>query len=123
MNQIVLAVVSALIIIAGIEALKLNRRKMGALILTGIAFIYIGFTPTEFPEVVFESLHAVAFLLIAYYGLTVDKNLIWIGLVLHALWDAGHLYYQVDYPPQGYEVFCIEVDLILAIYFYIRMKR
>lgn len=123
MKVIALGILTALIIIASIEALKLHRRTMGALILTGIAFIFVGFVPTKFPEIVFEGLHAVAFLLIAYYGLTKDKNLIWIGLVLHALWDAGHLYFNADIAPHGYEIYCIEVDLILAIYFYLRMKN
>ncbi|MBU3026082.1 DUF6010 family protein [Zobellia galactanivorans] len=123
MEVIALGIATALVIIAAIECSKLNLRAMGALILTGIAFIYVGFVPTEFPEILFESLHAIAFLLIAYFGLTKDKNLIWIGLVFHSFWDAGHLYHQVGYLPDGYEVFCIEVDLILAIYFYLRMKK
>lgn len=123
MQVIALGIVTALVIIASIEALKLNRRTMGALILTGITFIFVGFVPTEFPEILYEGLHAVAFLLIAYYGLTNDKNLIWIGLVLHALWDSGHLYFKADFLPHGYEVYCIEVDLILALYFYLRMEK
>jgi len=107
-----------------IEFFKLHWKTIGALILTAIAFIYIGFVTWVYPEVIFEGIHAVVFLAVAYYGLTYNKNLIWIGFFAHGLGAAGRLLFpEAHLVPLDFTLVCTTVDWLLAIYFYMKSKK
>ena len=92
MDIIILITVTAGIIIALIELLKLDRRAIGALLLTSIAFIYVGFAGQDIYLVATMGIQAGIFLLFAYLGLVMDSRFIPFGLILHAGWDLVHLY-------------------------------
>ncbi|WGK65314.1 DUF6010 family protein [Croceiramulus getboli] len=107
-----------------IELLRLDKKLMGALTLTAITFIYMGFVALQFPEFWVEMIGALTFLMLAYLGLSKKPLLIPLGLFLHGLWDAGHLFWEsTSFLPQGYEPFCIGVDIPLAVYFLIQREQ
>ena len=106
------------------ELLRFDKRTIGALTLTAIAFIYIGFVTTAFPELYIEAIGALVFFMLAYFGLTKKPLLIPLGLFLHGIWDAGHLFWEgAGFLPGGYEILCIAADTLLAIYFYIKLRK
>jgi hypothetical protein len=122
--QILIGVISAELIIGVLELFKFQKLYSGALILTAIAFIYVGFAGANYWALGVESAQAIAFLLISYYAITKKPLLIVWGLMFHAIWDSAHLLidFQIELPPH-YELICIVVDIILAIYFYIKLKK
>ena len=123
MNIVILTIGTCALIIAGIELLKLDEKTIGALILTAIAFIYVGFAGQNLKSLVVEGGQAIIFSLIAYYGLTKKAWLIPFGLVLHLLCDFTHLWIGLgNLTPSNYEIYCIGVDSILAIYLTIKLK-
>jgi len=124
MNQIIIGIVSATLIIGVLEIFKFQKLYSGALILTAIAFIYVGFAGANYEALVVESIQAIAVLLISYYAITKRPLLIVWGLMFHAIWDSAHLLidFQIELPPH-YELICIVVDIILAVYFYIKLKK
>jgi hypothetical protein len=115
-----LATTAAVIIL--VEALRfLEKRLLGALTLVGIAFIYIGFTWSDTTPLIYAILAAAVFVALSYFGY--KQNFIWviIGLVLHGVWDI--LFPLIStMAPDGYDVFCITIDVLLAVYFYFRVR-
>ncbi|MAU70925.1 MAG: hypothetical protein CML04_02430 [Pseudozobellia sp.] len=106
------------------ELLRFDKRTIGALTLTAIAFIYIGFVATNFPELYIEAIGALVFFMLAYFGLTKKPMLIPLGLFLHGLWDIGHLLWEnASFLPEGYEILCIAADTLLTIYFYTKLRK
>ena len=123
MNVAILILGTCFLIIAAIELLKLDKASIGALMLTAIAFIYVGFAGNDLKSLSIEGGQALIFLLIAYYGLTKKTWLIPFGLALHALWDVIHLWTGLgELTPLNYEIYCIGVDSILAIYLFLKLK-
>ena len=101
MNQIIIGIVSATLIIGVLEIFKFQKLYSGALILTAIAFIYVGFAGANYEALVVESIQAIAVLLISYYAITKRPLLIVWGLMFHAIWDSAHLLidFQIELPP------------------------
>jgi len=122
--QIVLTgVAAASLIIGAVELLKLDRRTAGSLILTAIGFIYVGFAGDDSTMLLINCTQAAVVWLLAYGGLRKNPLLIPLGLMLHAAWDLGYLY-LVDgvVIPEGYELFCVVVDLGLAGWFWWELR-
>jgi hypothetical protein len=99
---------------------KIDLKFFASLNLAVIPFIYIGFS--IHPYVLMLTVPAaILFLMFAYWGYKRNYILIVIGLALHGLWD-------VVFPlvstvaPHGYDVFCITIDVLLAFYFYLKLK-
>ncbi len=70
MLPVIIGISSGLIIILLFVILKqFDKKIIYGLILTGIGFIYIGFTWTDLQALVITSIQAVAFLFLAYYGI------------------------------------------------------
>jgi hypothetical protein len=64
---------------------------------------------------------AAFFLFFAYWGYKKSYMLIVLGLALHGLWDL--LFPLVSTVAlHGYDVFCITIDELLALYFYLKLK-
>ncbi len=100
----------------------LEKRLMGALTLVGIAFIYIGFSWSDVPSLVYSILGVAVFTALAYFGYKNNVVLIVIGLILHGCWDLLFPFISST-APGGYDIFCITIDLLLAVYFYFRLKK
>jgi hypothetical protein len=100
----------------------LEKRLISALTLVGIAFIYIGFSWHDITSLVIVVFGVVLFLGLSYFGYKKNFNLIILGLVLHGIWDFLFPFFS-SVTPQGYDIFCITIDFILAIYFYFRVNH
>jgi len=114
-----LAITGAVIAFAEIFR-RIDLKFYASLNLAVIPFIYIGFDIHP-GSLVITAPSAAFFLLLAYLGY--KKNYIFIvgGLVLHGLWDLLFPYLS-SVAPYGYDVFCITIDCLLAIYFYFKLR-
>ena len=112
---LLLGLLTAAVIAGAIELLRLDKLTAGSLILTGIGFIYVGFAGDDTPLLIVNGTQAMVVWLLAYGGLRKNPMLIPLGLLLHAAWDLGY-HYLVDGTgiPEGYEMYCVVVDLGLA---------
>lgn len=99
---------------------KIDMKFFASLSLAVIPFIYIGFSID--PYVLVLTIPAASiFLLFAYWGYKRNYLLIVIGLALHGLWDVVFPHVSTV-APHGYDVFCITIDVLLALYFYLKLK-
>ena len=122
MTYIIIGITTSLFVILFLEIFKsFDKKLMAAFTLTGIAFIYVGFTWSDLLSLGVVVVEVFIFILLAYYGYTKDFRLIVLGLVLHGFWDMIFPHYSPAIP-DGYDLFCLTVDILLALYFYIRMR-
>ena len=98
---------------------RLDKSVFYGLILSGIAFLYVGYTWTNMTEVIMNILQAVFFVLLAYFG--IKKNLYFLiaGYFLHGLWDLiyGHVG-NVSLLPPHYDLFCLTYDFVVGFYLF-----
>lgn len=99
---------------------KIDLKLYASLSLAVIPFIYIGFSIE--PHSLMLTIPAASFFLfLAYWGYKKNYLLIVVGLALHGLWDL--LFPLVStVAPHGYDVFCVTIDVLLAFYFYVKLK-
>jgi hypothetical protein len=99
---------------------KIDLKFFASLNLAVIPFIYIGFS--VHPHSLALTIPGASFFLFfAYWGYKKFYMLTVIGLALHGLWDV--LFPLVStVAPHGYDVFCITIDILLALYFYLKLK-
>jgi len=122
MKDIIIGIILCTIVIIFLESVKsLDKKLFGALTLVGIAFIYIGFSWTELRSLIIVTISIVPFVALAYYGQTKSFNLIVLGLLLHGVWDVVFPRFS-SVAPEGYDIFCVTADVILAAYFYFRVR-
>ncbi len=122
MNDFYIGFIVSLIVIVLLEKLNfLEKRLVGALTLTGIAFIYIGFSWHDVQSLILTIAGAVIFLTLSYFGYRNNFILIVLGLILHGIWDVLFPLFSSSVP-EGYDVFCITIDFILALYFFTRVR-
>lgn len=99
---------------------KIDTKFYASLNLAVIPFIYIGFSIDPHSLAVTVP-GASLFLLFAYWGYKGNYLFTVVGLVLHGLWDV--LFPHVSsVAPHGYDIFCITIDVLLALYFYLKLK-
>lgn len=99
---------------------KIDLKFFASLNLAVIPFIYIGFSID--PQSLMLTIPGAAFFLFfAYWGYKRLYILIVAGLALHGLWDILFPYVSAVAPP-GYDIFCITIDVLLALYFYFKLK-
>jgi hypothetical protein len=122
MTDFLIGLTTTAVIVLFLEIFRsVDKKLIGAFTLAVIPFIYIGFSWAD-PLSLGSSIAAVAlFLWLAYQGLRGNFLLIVWGLVLHGLWDFAYPFFS-DFSPHGYDVFCITIDVLLAVYFYLRVE-
>ena len=99
---------------------KIDLKFFASLILAVIPFIYIGFSIDPY-ALMLTIPAALVFVMFAYWGYKKNYMLIVIGLALHGLWDVLFPFVS-SVAPHGYDVFCITIDVLLALYFYLKLK-
>lgn len=123
MNAAIIGILSGLATIFIIIALKLNKPVMYALILSGIGFLYVGYTWKDTPTLVITCVQALAFLFMAYFG--VKRNLYFLiaGYFLHGVWDFFYdfIFSSALIPPH-YDWFCLSIDFTMGLYLLIIKK-
>lgn len=121
MTSFIIGLSATVAVIAFVEIFrKIDLKFFAALTLAVIPFIYIGFS--IHPHALALTIPAASFfLMFAYWGYKRNYILIVAGLVLHGLWDVAFPHVSTV-APHGYDIFCITIDVLLAIYFYWKLK-
>jgi hypothetical protein len=121
MTALTIGLCTTLAIIAFAEIFsKIDLKFFASLSLAVIPFIYIGFSID--PHILILTVPAASlFLLFAYWGYKRNYILTVAGLVLHGFWDVVFPHVSTV-APHGYDVFCITIDILLALYFYFKLK-
>lgn len=125
MIQLLSAIATTLFVILFTRLLSkhFSARLVAATTLCSIAFIYVGFSLKGNPvsSTVLEVLVALIFYLIAVIGYSKNNFLIAYGIVLHGIWDILHhkAYFVKTDIPGYYPIYCIIVDLLLGVYFFL----
>lgn len=122
MKDFYIGIITTIAVIGLVEICRfLEKRLIAALTLVGIPFIYIGFAWYDAPSLTIVIVGAALFVALAYFGYQWNFMLIPAGLLLHGVWDL--LFPLVSsVAPEGYDIFCFTIDILLAFYFYIRVK-
>ena len=88
MNNFYIGLITTVVIIAILEVLRfLEKRLIGAFILVGIPFIYIGFSWNEKTSLILSIFGGAVFIALTYFGYKNNFSLIILGLILHGVWD------------------------------------
>ena len=114
-----LGVTAAIIAFAEIFR-KIDLKFFASLNLAVIPFIYIGFS-IDPRDLMLTIPGALLFLMFAYWGYKKNYILTVTGLSLHGLWDVFFPLIS-DVAPHGYDVFCLTIDVLLALYFYLKLR-
>lgn len=121
MTGFIIGLITTATIIAFAEIFrKIDLRFFASLNLAVIPFIYIGFS-IEPHSLMLTVPGASLFLFFAYWGYKKNHMLTVAGLALHGLWDIlfPHL---GSVAPHGYDVFCFTIDILLALYFFLKLR-
>lgn len=121
MTGFIIGLITSAAIIAFAEIFrKIDLKFFASLNLAVIPFIYIGFS-IEPHSLMLTIPGASFFLFFAYFGYKKNYMFTVTGLALHGLWDV--LFPHVStVAPHGYDIFCITIDVLLALYFYFKLK-
>ncbi|HTE33934.1 MAG TPA: DUF6010 family protein [Chryseolinea sp.] len=99
-------------------ARRLDKAIFYGLILSGIGFLYVGFTWTDTWAFLISAAQAILFLSIAWCGIA-KKNLsvLAFGYFLHGAWDLVYgLFPGSDLTPPHYDLFCLSFDFVIGFY-------
>ena len=118
MTAIIIGVGSGILTILIIALLRfLDKQTFYGLILTGIGYLYVGFTWRDTGSLVLCAGQAILFSLIAYYGVKKSMLLLAAGYFLHGLWDlAFDLFPYTKLIPPHYDLFCLSIDFTMGFY-------
>jgi hypothetical protein len=118
MTAAIIGVSSGILIILLLSILKQFEKKLiYGLILAGIGFLYVGFVWTDLQALVINSIQAVLFLFIAYYGIKKNTHILAAGYFLHGVWDLGyHTFQHSSLIPPQYDMFCLSIDFTIGFY-------
>lgn len=113
-----IGVSSALIIILLFLILKqFDRKTIYGLMLSGIAFLYVGFVWSDIQSVIINAIQAVLFLFLAYYGVKKRIYILALGYFLHGSWDIAYPFFRDPaLIPPHYDLFCSTLDFVLCAY-------
>lgn len=109
---------SAIVIIVFVALLNdLDKKLIYALTLSGIGFLYVGFAWMDLQSLIINSIQAILFLFLSYYGMKRSINLLAFGYFLHGAWDlAYHSAFDSSLIPPHYDWFCSILDFTIGIY-------
>jgi len=118
MDSVLIGILSGLITILAIHLLRqMDKKIIYGMILSGIGFLYVGFTWTDLKSILITSIQALAFLVISYYGTKKSLYILAAGYFLHGIWDLGYnLLPDLHLIPPHYDLFCLSVDFTIGIY-------
>ncbi|MEO5683204.1 MAG: DUF6010 family protein [Chitinophagaceae bacterium] len=118
MIPLIIGIVSGLLTILLIVILRLRDAKLiYGLVLSGIGFLYVGFVWTDGKALVITAVQAIAFVLLAYYGVKRNYHLLAAGYFLHGCWDIVYNFLATPgLVPPHYDWFCSSLDFTIGIY-------
>ena len=124
MISVLIGVALGLLLIVLLVLLKsIDKKIIYGLVLSGIGFLYIGYTWTDLESFIINSIQAVVFVLLAYFGMAKNTYILSVGYLLHGVWDLIYNFLgQPDLLPPHYDLFCWSVDFTIGIYLLIYAK-
>ena len=125
MIPVIIGISSGLFVILIIALLKqLDKPIIYGLILSGIGFLYVGFTWSDTKALVITAAQAVFFLFVAWYGIKKSLYILGAGYFLHGIWDlAYNLFPGSNLVPPHYDLFCLSIDFTIGAYLIIIQYR
>ncbi|MBC7410033.1 MAG: hypothetical protein H7339_16730 [Arcicella sp.] len=125
MTALLIGITVALLQILAFEFLKkFDKNSIYALTLSGIGFLYVGYTWTDIPTVIITLIQAVIFVLIAYYGLVKNTYILATGYFLHGLWDIVYPFWgDTTLIPPHYDWFCMSLDFTVGTYLIFKVMK
>lgn len=118
MFSVFIGISSGLLVILIITLLKgIDKPTIYGLILSGIGFIYVGFTWSDTQALIINCVQAIAFLFIAWFGIRKSMYILAAGYFLHGSWDlAYNLFPDSNLIPPHYDLFCLSIDFTIGFY-------
>ena len=118
MIPVIIGISSGLFVILIIALLKqLDKPIVYGLILSGIGFLYVGFTWSDITALIITCAQAVFFLFIACYGIKQSLYILGAGYFLHGIWDLLYnLFPASSLIPPHYDLFCLSIDFTIGAY-------
>ncbi len=96
---------------------SIDKKIIYGLLLSGIGFLYIRYTWTNLESFIINSIQAVVFVLLAYFGMVKNIYILAMGYLLHGVWDLIYDFLdQPDLLPPHYDLFCWSVDFTIGLY-------
>jgi len=125
MLPVIIGISSGLLVILIIAVLKqVDKPTIYGLILSGIGFLYVGFTWSDTRALIITCIQAVVFLFIAWYGIKRNLYILASGYFLHGTWDlAYNLFPGTNLIPPHYDLFCLSIDFTIGFYLLIIKYR
>ena len=128
MYSVIIGISLGLVSILSIMLLKkLDKKVIYGLILSGIGWLYVGFTWSDLKSFIITSIQAIIFLFIAYFGVKKSLYILAAGYFLHGLWDLAYdLFPNKHLIPPHYDLFCLSIDFTIGLYLLLlkyRMKN
>jgi hypothetical protein len=125
MTPAIIGISSGFLIILVFSILKqFDKKIIYGLILSGIGFLYVGFVWTDLPALIVNSIQAVVFVLLAYYGIKKNLNILAAGYFLHGSWDIAYGFFnEPGLIPPHYDWFCLSIDFTIGIYLAVLNKQ
>jgi hypothetical protein len=125
MTPVIIGISSGLLTILVFIILKhFDKKIIYGLILSGIGFLYVGFVWTDVQTLILNSIQAILFVLLAYYGIRKNIFILAAGYILHGCWDLAYPFFrEPGLIPPHYDFFCSSLDFTIGIYIIIFNKR
>ena len=116
MTSIIIGISSGLLTIFLIGILKhLDKKVIYGLILSGIGFLYVGFSWTDIQALIVTAVQALFFLFLAYFGIRKSLYIMSAGYFLHGVWDLVYdLFPNSNLIPPHYDLFCLSIDFTIG---------
>ena len=96
---------------------RFDKKTIYGMILAVIGFLYVGFTWSDNGLFTLNTLQALFFLFLAYFGIKSNSYILIAGYFLHGIWDI--IYSQVANTaliPPHYDLFCSTLDFTVGFY-------
>ena len=124
MIPVIIGIISGLLVILFVASFRgLDKQVIYGLILSGIGFLYVGFTWSDTKALIITSGQAIFFLLIAGYGIK-KLSILSAGYFLHGIWDLVYdLFFSSNLIPPHYDLFCLSIDFTIGLYLLIIRYR
>ena len=125
MTSVLIGIFSGLLTILLVIGLKLvDKKTVYGLILSGIGFLYVGYVWTDLQSLIINSIQAIVFLVLGYYGIKKSIYILAIGYFLHGCWDLIYTFFRdASLIPPHYDLFCSSLDFIIGIYILVFSKQ
>lgn len=125
MLPVIIGISSGLLVILIIALLRqVDKPTIYGLILSGIGFLYVGFTWSDTRALIITCIQAVVFLFIAWYGIRRNVYVLAAGYFLHGTWDLVYnLFPATNLIPPHYDLFCLSIDFTIGFYLLIIKYR